>query len=384
MPLFFYTMTIQEYSIIINTFLDFFPDDRIDIQYSSSFPQLKKYIADYAEGKEIPENIQQNINNVGIQAVRIIVYYPSITLTNEHGNTHTITDVYVETTLPDLSIYLTRTSYTQEEVDVGYTHSHVNTYNFGKFSLFCTGSSNTVINRIKGNIFSIIGRSSDSKKSSDYVNLFTNKITSFIIEEQRILDVESLNGVPYIKMSSISDGKSEDVPIFVKPTNYIHTALNGFYGTDRIHIVDFIKYYISLQLDDFIYNGKCWQLDCSDAEFINRVTRVAKTYRYIYKKEKFFENVIIKDGLYYKKKETPNNYALNPNTDWTFKGNTLPIRVLGKKEVYHYKKILKRSIINYLYGVLLNLINSIYASEEFKDCMHSRAYKVTSYYIAKV
>lgn len=384
MPLFFYTMTVQEYSIIINTFLDFFPDDRIDIQYSPTFPQLEKYIADYAEGKEIPENIQQNINNVGIQAVRIIVYYPSITLTNEHGNTHTITDVYVETTLPDLSIYLTRTSYTQEEVDIGYTHSHVNTYNFGEFSLFCTGSSNTVINRIKDNIFSIIGRSSDSKKSSDYVNLFTNKITSFIIEEQRILDVESLDGVPYIKMSSISDGKSEDVPIFVKPSNYIYTALDGFYGTDRIHIVDFIKYYISLQLDDFIYNGKCWQLDCSDAEFINRVTRVAKTYRYIYKKEKFFENVIIKDGLYYKKKETPNNYALNHNTDWTFKGNTLPIRVLRKKEVYHYKKILKRSIINYLYGVSLNLINSIYASEEFKDCMRSRAYKVTSYYIAKV
>lgn len=373
-------MTVQQYSIIINAFLDFFPDDRIDIQYTPYFPELEKYIADYSEGKEIPENILQQINNLGVGAVQIITYYPSITLTNENGNTHTITDVYVKTSLPELDIYLTRTSYTQAEVNVGYTHSHVPSRHMGDFALFCTGSPDTIINRIKSNVITQVSYSNINKERFD-INNFTNAVTAFIIEEQRILDVESLDGIPHIKMSLISNGSNETIPISVEIKHYI--SLYSAYGRNRSDIANFIKYYLSLQLDDFIYDGRCWQLDCSDAEFISRVTRVAKTCKYVYKKEALFEDVIVKDGLYYEKSRN-NNSLRNSETHWTFKGNKLPIKIIGKQETLHYKRILKRPIINYLYELLLNLINGIYASRKFKDCMHSRIYKITSKYLKQM
>jgi len=362
-------MTLDQYYTINNVYHDYYPDDRIDIQMNAS---LRQAIEDKANGKEIGKNTLDSISHYTEDAMNVIVYYPKITLTNDSGNQYTITDVYVKASFPSMVISLARTSFTQDEVNSGYIHSHVPKREFTSFSKFCTGNLGTPINRIISNI-----------KKDDANSDFSIMIQSFIIEADRMIRVESNEGVPYISFMDIKNKSANTLPITIQSTG-CHLKGMGFTQKQYDSIKEFFDYYLGLRLDTFYYDGFNWQLDCSDSEFIHRVTMVARSFPKFNKGTtpfKVFKQVLCLDGIYYL---MPHNFRHTLGSAfafWKFKEGMpkLTVRKDANNVKYSSVMVLDLTIITSLYGLLLDLINGIYANnEQFKDCMLSRAYKVKS------
>lgn len=365
-------MTIEQYKTIINVYKEFYPEDRLDIVVNRV--PLNRAL----KGEELSPDDERMLENTSIDLVNITVYFPEITLTNDYGAKHTITDVYVRTYFKSLHICLARTSFTEKEIAVGYIHSHVNSGQFYSLSDFCTGSANTPINTVRRNIRNYMDNNDNSED-------FRNSIEAFIIEVERMIMVESNDGGPYIQFSQVYKGfrGSTSSPIFIIPRYNLALRLMNHVSISSVKsIKDFFLYYASLRLDTFSYDGHNWQLDCTDAEFIKRVTKVAKVYKGIRNKKFLFEDAIFMDGLYYSPEVYSNRHRLanNAYTAWTFKDKQLKITKISDGTTSESKmqkvRILRTQLIGKLYNFLLDLINSVYANE-YKDSIHARAYKVT-------
>lgn len=351
-------MTLEQYKTIINAYLDFYPDDRVDIQINNIY--LKQALNDEAEGNEVSQDTLDYINNRSFDLLTIITYYPSLTLTNDSGKQYTVYDIYVQTTFPKFDIFMGRTTYSTEEIKVGYRHSHISRGNFKFTSSFCTGSNNTPINKIRS-------------KSKERCGNFETLIQSFIIETERMIKIESNAGGPYITFNEV--GKtSVNIPLRVKlfPGEYTGSLRN------KDIFLKFIDYYCSLRLDDFYYDGRNWQLADTDTEFIKRVTKVAKTWRKTANAD-IYQSVNIIHGLYYL--PASNGYYKvrdGEMVDWTFKGKYPRIKIINKgSDDVKSDTIVDINLISTLYSFLLNLINGVYANQDkYKDSIHSRAYKI--------
>lgn len=362
--------TVAQCKTVINTYKEFYSEDRLDINIYSFA------INDNLTEGSTPDTEELN----GLTYFQCTVYHPEITITNEKGMSHKITDVYVSVVFPSLTISLGRTSYSPEEVAMGYIHSHVHSGNyFTQMNDFCTGGSDTPINRIKRNIKNFNGTNDE----------FTTLISSFIIEVERMIRIESLEGGPYIRMSSIHRGiREESIPITLSAGQSLSLSMTrGIKATYIKDIKDFFMYYASLKLDFFYYDGHNWQLSCSDDEFIHRVTKVAKIYKGTRSKSGLFKDALYMDGLYYDNNST-SYFHIRPNTyaSWQFKSQLLKITVKDSSKQRKIKRcsILNDNIISALYNFLLNIINSVYANNKYKDSFHTRTYKVTRALVKKL
>lgn len=353
-------MTLEQYKTIINAYLDFYPDDRVDIQTGDTI--VKQALADDAEGNEVSKDTLDYISNCGFNLLNIITYYPSLTLTNDSGKQYTVYGIYVKAAFPEFIVSMGRTTYNTDEIKVGYRHSHISRGNFTDITSFCTGNRDTPINKMVSKYY-----------NNTYGN-FETFIQSFIIEVERMIRIESNAGGPYITFNEV--GKtSVNTPLRVKllPESYIDNL------RDKNIFLKFIDYYCSLRLDDFYYDGRNWQLADTDAEFIKRVTKVAKTWRKT-ANANIYQNINIIHGLYY---APTSNRRFNARdgemVNWTFKDEYLRIKIINKSDNDNVKSdtIVDINLISTLYSFLLNLINGVYANQDkYKDSIHSRAYKI--------
>lgn len=349
-------MTLEQYKTIINIYLDFYPDDRVDIQLNNTI--IKQALADDAEGNEVSKDTLDYISNCRYGLLNIITYYPSLTLTNDSEKQYTVYGIYVKTSFPEFTVYMGRTTYNTDEIKVGYRHSHISKGNFTDISSFCTGNNDTPINKIK------------SKYSIGRYGNFETFIQSFIIEVERMIRIESNAGGPYITFNEVGKA-SVNTPLRVKllPESYI----------DKNIFLKFIDYYCSLRLDDFYYDGRNWQLADTDAEFIRRVTKVAKTWKKTANAD-IYQSINIIHGLYYA--PTSNGYydiRDGERVYWKFKGEYPRIKIINKGGGNDVKSdtIVNIDLISILYSFMLNLINGVYANQDkYKDSIHSRAYKI--------
>lgn len=354
-------MNFEEYKTIINTYLDTYPDDRIDICTTN---RLQAALDEEAVGKEISKEILDKIEISS--SLTITIYYPKITLKNELNKQHTIYDVYLRILFPTGVIKLGRTTYTKEEIDVGYVHSHVRAGVFDYLQDFCTGGNETPINKILRKIV-----------RGDY-NDFETLIQSFIVETERMIRVESLTGGPFIRFSNVGN-QLDNMPLTLKVTNLRYIPHDC--------IIDFIDYYCSLGLDNFYYDGRCWQLDATDTEFVTRVTNAAKSFKGTKNKKSLFQTYYLSSGLYYAKSiNRISNFVEGNPTSWSWKGKKLHLKEIKEdnKEVVVENTLLKKEYLDIVYTFLLTLINGVYADRKFKDSIKERAYKIKSLLFKKL
>ncbi len=130
--------------------------------------------------------------------INVDLYYPTITLTNTAGGTHTVTDLVVRVILAEDNRFFEagirgkRLTFTKQEWDATYTHSHLPksaTAFDDNFNLFCLGTSafNTFIS-----------------KSTKQIT--ADSFALFVMQLHQYLSWESLEGKPHISMSNISSG----------------------------------------------------------------------------------------------------------------------------------------------------------------------------------
>ncbi len=353
-------MTLKQYKAIIDCYKDFYSEDILSIDYMSN--TLKAALE--AKEEDVPPKDLDRIKSISAGGIGFIIHYPELTLTNDNGKQYKIYDVYVETEYPYMDVSLGRATYTVNEVQSGYIHSHVHTGYFRSLSSFCTGNDDTPINQLRSYI---------RNRYFSSIEDFKYKITSLIIAVERMIRIESLAGGPYTKFEYV--GKvNTSTPISIIPTS------EEFYLNDRNRKawIKFINYYLSLHLDTFYYDGKCYQLNATDEEFIDRITNAAFTYKKVLNNPVWFEQIDSINGLYYARLNINNNIDVHEGetVNWSFKGECPKIKIIGNSIKVEHVTILKRCYIYFIYNLLLQIINGIYATDKYNCCPRTRAHKI--------
>jgi len=159
---------------VIEVFKEYFGEERVDATAYPSLPSLEN---------------ESSLNTDDI--TDIVVHFPKVTVTNEREESIDIYDLFARTSVYNsgkLAVrpMMRKTTYTQEQLNVGYSHSHLPRNSFD-WANPCLGSG--PINSTIASLFA--GNDMDSWRL-------------YCLELDRYVQVESLSGGPYILMSCVT------------------------------------------------------------------------------------------------------------------------------------------------------------------------------------
>ena len=205
-----------------------------------SCERLQKYLFE-AACKLYPEDrVDTEITKFdGFNEVNVTIYYPELKISNSVELEHTLRDVYVrykflqyDTDWRLYAIGLTRTSYEIKEIRKGYIFSHTYlSYDPIQWSCeFCYGytSLDTFIATCK-------------RSESNFIDYFSKLLLAF----EEYLQWESLEGKPFISITTFSDTTSVDglslrtsVPFNGRRKDLLQLVLDGINLEYDFNIVD--------------------------------------------------------------------------------------------------------------------------------------------------
>ena len=220
----------------------------------------------------------------------IMVYFPSVTITNEYGASTTVKDLYMKVIIGGMGNTIelegNRSTYTMKQLLVGYRHSHLNTLDRSSpqiFGYFCTGSG--PINGIMNNL----------RIKYDEMDW-----RLYCYELNRLVSVESIAGTPYVRLESMSDNNARSICI------------------DRFNFVNlitteskrFLLYFLKNKLVEikFNYIDGHYDLNVDFVKFVLDITRCYKEYTVtnppINIREGLIHVLIINNKFYYKESDS--------------------------------------------------------------------------------
>lgn len=155
----------------------------------------------YKDGMDIDFFVDKGYDYLcGILNPRVVIRFPEVEIRNEKEEHRTLKELYVALNISNgrlIGTFLVnRTTYTQAEFFSGYMHSHVHPFSFTQWNVPCLG---------RGPISNTIS----SLASSGDANLWM----LFLEELKTFLETESIEGVPYIQMSSVVFGKLKKIDV---------------------------------------------------------------------------------------------------------------------------------------------------------------------------
>lgn len=344
---------------IYDVFKDFFGEEKVDLGIVE--PPMDDF------GKLLSEETIEE----GVEAITrywdtmihpyILVYFPRVKVTNEHGNFVYITELYVKVTLaaPGLlgSIGMNRAEYTIDQFYSDYMHSHVRGItvsdgNFEGFKTPCLGAG-----PIQGTSYMLRSKVCTNEEWM----LFCYELSKFVT-------VESLSGGPYRKLERITSSsgridyigyrRAQDLPKFI--TNFVrHLILsrklkfvyrNGSYVLGMSNAECMI-----LVSNEFInwYN----QLDNAEAEQVKDIKRY-------YMKS----GVAAKGHIYGMNMSLPLLDRVSEHVGrriCTFKGREIKLRISGAvSETSVQSLFLSEDVISEILSVILEVINLKYGKNK--------------------
>lgn len=336
---------------VVDIFIDYYGEDKIDLQ---------------------PIN--------GSSDSFILIYFPRVTVTNEHDRSIDITELYVRIKVDSQgkligTFTLNRAEYTIEQWIGNYMHSHVKTIPKSSLSSFqssCLGNG------------PIVGTCTNLN------NIFDEDIWRlFTLELDKYVHTESLSGVPYKYLESVGinndsallyisiNNTQHERPIFMLNHNILLTKFIPYIIEKRIfsfnfdrgyHIADsdyniviktsnaFIEWYNSLpfseQEDEFGENLKRSMFD--SRELILCKVKNEKIYQCIdsssnYTREKEKIGTLL---WYFKDKLLRLNITGIPGTDDSYTNDDENTSILLHPSIVMYIVNKMLSIINYKYGTV--------------------------------
>lgn len=262
---------------IVDTFNQYFGAAYVDI-CSDGFNEkslLLTLLEDYEERQNLVQRtLTEYLDNelyandrVGLMAnLAIYVHWPSVTVTNERGQSVVVTDLYAKVPLwPDGRLYerftLSRATYSYEQYSSGYMHSHVNgiDYNPASFMRPCLGTGPLI-------------RTQDTLCSSADSDLWD----LFCVELDRYVHVESIAGVPYRHLDQIGTGRM--VPIsYDGYRGAVLQKINENQQRKRL-FNQFFKYVLVRKKMRFSFSNGMFASAYSDVEWILKLSKVFLKY----------------------------------------------------------------------------------------------------------
>lgn len=372
---------------IYDTFTDYYGESNVDCTPIPSLYEMYKMVKEVFtnpifgnyDTTSLTGYIMTKILNCYQTYNKIFVKWDTVKVTNEYDESITIKDLYAKIeirssdgTMTSEGVMLTRRTYTQEQWNNGYSHSHLprfisRTYR-GEFNSPCLGS---------GPILT----TSQSLKSEFNLDLWG----LFVYELDKYVRVESVEGVPYIRLNQVTGGHTIIDLDNIFPSNIIW---NNVYTGElpRDIMSKFIKYFIGKKDFKISYRNGRWILGESYLDFsikisnhfINFINDYIKCTKHSWVLNALINNHIvnyynIKDGKLYDTEEESlvlppgavesDDYYTIDSSQLKFKGEVVPLRVLKEKSNQDNKVLLLNTL--YILGIIRSitiLINTKYGN----------------------
>lgn len=293
---------------------------------------------------------------------KLIVYFPTVTVTNEIDESIVITDLYVQIKLSTEGLIygtfeMTRGSYTLSQVLQDYIHSHAFTIpEENAWSKVCLGNG-PIIHTI-----SVLSTECD-----------LDRWELFCFELDKYVTVESEIGIPYHRLRNVSRSAFTETSLDLK-----YDYVRADYAKFPIVLEPFLSYLINKDVLQFTQVGNHWYIAQSFTEYISVLTSVLKEYiiENNLDSQIFFNNGILRKGLYKNDKfitkellgRRAYTYDLEGRIACTFKGNVIRISVTNDIiEVDDSRDlIVDPKLANFILYKVLNVLNygSIAGSED--------------------
>lgn len=342
---------------IYDVFKEFFGEERVDLRIVE--PSIDTFT------KKLPkEFIQEGVTGITrrwdvLLHPFILVYFPRVKVTNEHGNFVYITELYVKVKLavPGVlsTIGMNRAEYTLDQFYSDYMHSHIcgiPTSNFERFETPCLGAG-----PIQGTSYILKSRVCTNEEWM----LFCYELSKFVT-------VESLSGGPYRKLERITSSSGR--------IDYI-----GYRRAQNLpkFITNFVRHLILSRKLKFAYRNGSYVLGMSNAEcmilvsneFINwynqldnaEAEQVKDIKRYYMK-----SGVAAKGHIYDMNMSLPLLDRVSEHIGkriCTFKGREIKLRISGTvSEASDKSLFLSENVISEILSVILEVINLKYGKNK--------------------
>lgn len=310
--------------------------------------------------------VKNGIGNAKFNNIFILVHFPHVRVTNEHGRFVDINHLWAKVKVMYNGTLiggftLNRSEYTMLHISSRYMHSHISsipTNDFTQFQNPCTGSG-----PINGTI---------SVLNGDYDEDMWNM---FCLELSKYVTVESIAGTPYRYLEKLGTYDME-----MSIDRFITYLSPGYYGDvlDSDELREFVKDFINLKKLKFNYVNGSYSIGMSLIEFIVLISNeFIKWYNDQFNKGKLsarftelkrrgiLKECIIDNGkIYYDRdRNNVNNYAQYIGKKvCVFKGKEITVNITDIAEVRNENKsiILDTQTALYILTTILKVLNYRY------------------------
>lgn len=316
----------------------------------------------------------------------ILVYFPEVTITNEHNISTDIKKLWAKIVIDEEGrliggFSLNRSNYTLLHWNADYMHSHIPgipKQNLQSFTTPCLGSG-----PIRDTIASLNGHYDESLWM-----LFCRELDVYT-------KVESLEGVPYRRISSIVQ--------YANSQNCLDRYLYGFSekvtfnldnSTSKI-IKEFIPYLIDSKLFIFNYYNGSYGIAMDWFDYYIKISNIFiewfnqyynegnkdVTYNTLLSKNIIHKVEISGREIYtFSKSRLPASEAKGKKV-LTFKGQDILLEIEGEENnEIHWSHLLNSSISTYILRLLITLINYKYGRETSKGTGDNASVQKVRYY----
>lgn len=381
-----YDLEYQKVHDIYDIFKGFFGEDNVDLQ-----PNTDKNVALTSIKAELNrQGIQVNSNDNDISyeitdrileilegtwataKATIYVWWSNVTITNEYDKSINIQDLYAKIEVQcngripyeNWGFLLNRATYTEEQFNSGYLHSHIMEipkYNFKQFQKPCMGKG-----PIKETILTL---------KNDYDEtiwmLFCQELAMYVT-------VESLTGVPYNKLEEVGN---KYIMHDYKDYNYNYAnTLRFLENYSSATLKDFIGYYLKKGHLTLSYrNGRytCgmpyyeYIIDISNAfiDYYNEHLATTKDNKNRLFNTKLLKRALVANNKFYSNQEDDTNYNIDRYRNQLvliFKGREIRTTITESTDSETtWTTILDNGIAMYILKNILRTINYRYKRYEY-------------------
>lgn len=283
-----------------------------------------------------------------LQDNTILVRFPKVTITNEVNQSVDITELYVRLDISSegryipYSLNMIRSEFTSRQWRSGYSHSHLPVIhnNHNHWASPCLG-----IGPIRGTLHYL-----SQNYNEDKWKLFCYELTKYV-------KTESLEGGPYIKLSSIGGERNQ---------LYHYISSNILRDKDYDWLYDFINYIIEKKPFEFCVNNGCYSFAASiDTIVVTLSNLLIKWFNSLSSTKQRFINPnnflikgVMKGSQLYMVTNSSGGIIRNTETTlFTFKGKPIIQKIIRDTEDNNYLSILPQDIASLIIDILLLNLN---------------------------
>lgn len=351
---------------VYQVFKDFFGEEYVDLQHLPDDWAIKDLFSDTLtdDGYNVSSaTMSRKKSQMEDSYPQIMVWWPTVTVTNEYDVSVNIYDLYAKIPINYFGIMvgnftMNRATYPQEQFESGYCHSHLPRIysDFATFHNPCLG---------RGPINNTIATLRTNNNSLAWL-LFCQELSMYVT-------VESIQGVPYIRMEEIGHNKGyEERNEFSVGCG--NDTLGAFtYCLDEATVRDFLVFYLKRKSMKFTYFNGSFSLGMSYIEFRLDLSNAFIEYfnKHIAdkdKKDRLWNNsclcaLFYKNNKLYKESNTRTDYStLNGRPICTFKGKQVTLNILKDEDENKARPLtmLSHPVCNWFFYNILRVINYRY------------------------